>query len=223
LSYFSKLKENKFSVGKRIIMSVQELQFERFRPQEAPDELWEKLIDIQLISFKETNPDDPPPPRDLLHKHIASFEENPFFMPEMYLIRQSDEAIVGRLVMAFPRPDTAEYDDQKHMGFVIPFVLPNYRKQGMGKMLLKKAVTTFQKRGLTLIQGDTNSDVGRTFAENLGSTVGLEARVNRLYTQDIDWDLVESWCNQCAQANPDVTIEMFEGLPDEADIEALAQ
>jgi hypothetical protein len=30
-------------------MSVQELQFERFRPQEASDELWEKLMGGFLV------------------------------------------------------------------------------------------------------------------------------------------------------------------------------
>lgn len=204
-------------------MPVQELQFVKFSPKEASNAVWEKVIDIQLISFKENNPDDPMPPREMLRKRIEMFEENPFFLPEVHLLTQPDETIVAQLVMAFPRPESPEYEQQKHMGLVMPFVLPEHRQQGIGKTLLRKAVTDFHERGLTLIQGDTDSDAGRAFADKFGGSIGLEGRINRLYTKDVDWDLVEGWCNQCSQVNPDVSIEMFEGLPNESDLEVYAR
>lgn len=203
-------------------MPTQELQFVLVNIKEASDEVWENIIDIQLVSFQEDNPNDPLPPRDLIRKSLGSLDEHPFFTFSVNLL-QVGEAIIGYSVTAFPRSDSPEYESQKHMGLLMPFVLPEYRKQGIGRTVLQKAVKDFHEQGLTLIQGDANNDTGRAFAEKFGATVGMEARINRLYTKDIDWDLVQSWCDQCSQANPDVSIEMFEGLPNEADMEAYAK
>lgn len=204
-------------------MSVQTLQYIRFHPATASEDDWEAVIDMQLRSFAESNPDDPVPPRELIHKQLELLEENPFFKPEVYLLRQADSTAVGRLFMGFPRPDSPDYEQQKHMGFTGIYVFPEHRKQGIGRHMLEHAATIFQERGLTLLQGDTDHDSGRAFAERFGSTIGMEARMNRLYMKDIDWELVESWRDECAEANPDVSIETFEGLPDEADIEAYAR
>lgn len=204
-------------------MITQELQFVRFYPKEASDDVWESVIDVQLVSFKENNPDDPPPPRELLRKRFEMFEEHPIFSPEVYLLRQLDEIIVAQVILAFPRPDSPEDEGQRHMGLMMPFVLPDYRRQGLASLMLEKVVTIFHGRGLTLIQAETDSDAGRAFAEKFGGSIGMEGRTSRLYTKDIDWELVQQWHDDCIQANPDVTIEMFEGLPDEADIEVYAQ
>lgn len=204
-------------------MPVQELQFTRFYPSEANEQDWDILLNLLQVESKESNPDDPPPPEALHRKQIEAFDDNPFFIPEIYLLRQANDTPVGRLIIAYPRPDTPEYENQKHMGMMMPFILPEYRRQGFGKFLLEKTVKDFDERGITLIQGDTTYDSGRAFAENFGATVAIESRVNRLYMNDVDWQLIESWVTESSQANPDVTIEIFEGLPGEADIEAFAR
>lgn len=203
-------------------MVVQELHLIPFHSKESSDEDWDDIIRMQIISFQENNPNDPLPPKELLQKQLSMLEENPFFTPEIYILRKADETTVGQLIMAFPRPENPEYEDQKHMGLAIPFILPDHRRQGFGRFLLEKATNVFRERGLTLIQGDTSSDAGRAFAENFGATVAIETRINRLYCKDIDWDLIEGWCDECSKGNPNVKIEMFEGLPDEADIESFA-
>jgi len=204
-------------------MPVKELEFLRFYPAEADENVWNEAINMSLVSFKENNPDDPAPPPELIRKQLSSLDENPFFIAELYLLKNAEEKLVGNLIMAFPRPDSPEYESQKHMGIMQVFVLPDCRKQGIGRAALEKTVNVFHERGLSLIQGDTTRESGHAFAKRFGGEIAIEGRINRLYMKDVDWDLIERWSDESANANPGVVIETFEGLPDESEVETYAK
>jgi len=201
-------------------MEIKQLQFVTFDADTATEKDFSDAIFIQLANFKENNPNDPPPPTEMIHKQLSIMNQNPIFKPHVFLVYGAQGALVGGLMMGYPRTDSPDYEQQKHMGFISPIVLSEYRRQGIGTEMLRYAVRHLQENGKTLLQGETNSDIGRAFAQSFGAQVGIEGRENRLYVKDIDWVMIEAWANTGAQANPDVSVAMFEGLPEDADIEA---
>jgi len=201
-------------------MEIKDLIIERFYPESASDEDFEKAIRIQLESFKENNPADPVPPDHLLRKNLEMIASHPIFNVQIYLAENATGELVGGVFILIAKPESPDYESQKHMGMVLPRVMKEYRRQGIGTQILEFSARILKEQGCTLLQGDTNSDEGRAFANRFGAEVAIESRDNRAYVKDIDWEMVEQWAAEGAKNNPDVTIEFFEGLPEEADLEA---
>ncbi|GAB4524227.1 MAG: hypothetical protein OHK0046_38830 [Anaerolineae bacterium] len=201
-------------------MSDKKLEFLEFDPDSAKEKLFQDAILMQLESFKEKNPDDPPPPDDMIRQQLVMLSESPFYKAHVFFAYNAQGTLVGGITIGFGLPDSPDYAKQKHIGVVAPFVIPDYRRQGIGTEMLRYATRYLQSNGKTLMQGSTEQDGGRAFAHRLGAQVGLDKRENRLDVKDIDWEMVEAWERAGAAANPNVNIELFKGLPDDADMEA---
>ncbi len=205
-------------------MKIETLSITHFNPETASESDFEKAIHIQLESFKENNPNDPPPPEHLLRKQMEMMNSHPVFRLNIYIAETAGGVLSGGLITIQGKPDSEDYDNQKHMGMLLPIILPDFRRQGFGTELLRFGVKTLrQNKEITVIQGDSSSDAGRAFAQSFGASVAIESRDNRAYVENIDWSMVEQWASEGEKSNPDVTIEFFAGLPGEEDIEAYSQ
>ena len=201
-------------------MSAKKLEFLKFDPGSANEKQFKDAILIQLESFKEKNPDDPPLPDDTIRQQLIMLNESPFYEAHVFFAYNAQGTLVGGITIGFGLPDSPDYAKQKHIGVVAPFVMPDYRRQGIGTGMLRYAARYLQLNGKTLMQGSTEQDGGRAFAHMLGAQVGMDKRENRLYVKDIDWEMVEAWERAGIAANPNVQIELLEGLPDDTDMDA---
>lgn len=201
-------------------MQAQQLHLKAFLPETASEKEFDDAIHLQLTKFKEDNPQDPPPPEHMIRKSLEMLAHNPMFNVEIHLAYDGSEISVGGIFIAYPKPDSPDYEAQKHMAFGSPLVLPEHRRKGIGTELLKFATAQLQERSLTLFQGDTNDDAGRAFAKQFGAEVGIEAKDSRAQVADLNWEMIEEWVAKGEATNPDVTIELFVGLPNDDDIEA---
>jgi GNAT superfamily N-acetyltransferase len=204
-------------------MAIQDIQIRSFSNKNAPETAIAQLLALQLLSFQERNPGDKLPPESLLRKQLELMDENPMASMEVFLAQSTDGQVEGVLMMGFPRPESPDYESQKHMGMASIFVRPEARRRGIGRLLMGKLAAVFQAKGVSLIQGDTSTDAGRAFAKNFGGSVGLETKTSRSYTAEMDWEMVRTWADEGAKANPDVKLEFYEGLPDDKDIEAYSR
>lgn len=201
-------------------MEIKDLIIEKFDPETASDDDFAKAVLVQIESFKENNPADPVPPDHLVRKNLEMTAKHPMYNVGIYLAKNADDKLVGGLYVLVAKPDSPDYDTQKHMGMVLLRVFSDYRRQGIGTHMLQFGAKIIKEQGCTLLQGDTNSDEGRAFANHFGAEVAIEARDNRAYIKDIDWAMVEAWAAEGEKNNPDVTVDFFEGLPQGKDIEA---
>jgi GNAT superfamily N-acetyltransferase len=202
-------------------MPVQELQFVRFYPKAASDDIWKPVIESFQSQFKERRPNDPVSPPQYIQRNLEMFEENLNFELEFYLIYSEDTAFAGWMLIGFAPPDSEEYEERKHVCFTDFYVLPALRRQGMGTQIMWQIVERASEQGVSLIEGNTEITDGHAFAKHLGASVGLEMRINRAYMTGIDWEMVEDWRNSGQERNPDTRIVCFDGLYSDNDAKLL--
>ena len=204
-------------------MKTQQLELIRFNPETATEDDFNDIIRLRMEAFKESDPHEPVPPKALLRQNLEMMSNNPMYNIQYYLVRNEKQVAVARLIILFNKPDTEDYENQKHMCLMNVNVTSAYRRQGIASELLRLSLQQLDNTEVTLIQADTDLDVGRAFATYLGAQVAIEARDSRVMVENLDWEMIEEWNAEGEKSNPDVTIELFEGLPNEEHIEAYSQ
>jgi len=144
----------------------------------------------------------------------------------MYIIRQTNDSNtrdVGMVFLTFSLPGTEEYDLNKHVSFMQIFVLPDFRRQGIATWTAAQIIPMLEANNVTIAQTFTTKEAGIAFCERLGGSVALEERISRLQLQDVDWDMVQSWYDDCKSSLTNVELIQLEGLPDETDLESYCE
>ena len=94
------------------------------------------------------------------------------------------------------------------------YVLPDHRRQGVGRRLLDEVVSISRAAGRTLVMGahPGSSEAGRAFAAAVGAAPSNAERQNRVRTADLDRALLESWLEPAAGYS---LLSWDGGVPDE--------
>lgn len=194
-------------------MIPENFQLTRFDPDTASDTVWERIIAFRKVAYQEQNPDDPMPPDDLIRKRLEQLGTHPMFDLSVNLLQQTgDDAYIAFLFIGVPKLDSPDYENQKHMAMSEIYVAEPHRRQGIGTMLLKKAVATCQENAITLLQGSSETDPGHAFATQFDFAVAGEGAENRLGMKDVDWAMVEEWVQAGPQRAPGVDVVTFQDL-----------
>jgi mycothiol synthase len=156
--------------------------------REQSDELLAELYAAQAPLHAEATPDDPRPP---LAADIADVRHLP--APEDGVVLIANDAF-GRIAgLASTRWEQLE--GWAHVLWVSVEVLPGYRRQGLGTLLLDRATAIAEQRGLRLIMGRTRDNVpsGSSFSVRFGAEQAMVGQENRLDLSRVDQDLVARW------------------------------
>lgn len=156
-------------------------------------------------------PDDPPLPLDATIRNLRSAPE---YMEHLrWLLWRSDGTeIVARGSVEFWNTETNQHAAGSHIG-----VLPEARRQGLGRMLLRPIVEEARRRQKRLLFTTTVHSVpaGAAFMERIGARPGMEMRISQLDLADLDRDLMGRWLRPSNAAG--YTLEWWAGAyPDEA-------
>jgi len=203
-------------------MTIPSMTITAFNSTTADDQVWDWIVEFQLSNFKENNPNDPAPPAEFIRQQLAHVSDNPQHHMHIF-VATVDNVLYGAYAVLTHKEETPEYEENKHAALGTLWVHPEHRKQGVGTQLLKNVMTFAQENDLTLVQLDSGTDAGNAFAEHFGGQVAIIANTSRLYTDDIDWDLMQDWYDTCQANLPDVRVERFEGLINDDDIEVYAE
>ena len=113
-------------------------------------------------------------------------------------------------------------ENQHLMQFDIE-VLPEHRRQGLGKRLLALAREAAHTQNRRLLIANTNSRVpaGAAFLESIGAQRGLEAHTNQLDIDDLDRDLIKSWLAEAPSKAAGYSLGFWDGPYPEEQLEAL--
>ena len=191
----------------------------------SDENLWEQFIDLQIDINRLENPRDPDPPREHLRKSLEQLPQNPMFkLNVLYALQSESGRMVGLSILGLPKEGSPNYESGKHMAITKVFMAPEARRQGLGYALLREVVYRIQAfGGITLLQGDSNTPEGNAFADALGADAALLTRENRLYAEDINWELVNEWEQEGPLRAQGVTIETIHGLPADDIIDEFSQ
>lgn len=98
--------------------------------------------------------------------------------------------IVGRASISFMNTQ-----ENKHLAWCDLGVLPEYRRQGIGRRLLAAIAEVPQREGRRLLMTGTNARVpaGEAFMERLGGERAMESHTNQLVLAEMDRALLMQW------------------------------
>ena len=189
----------------------------RFNPQTASETAWDAILTLRQHAQKEDNPNDPVPAKEYLRQGLLMMDKNPVYEAQFHMIQNESGDPVAAFLCGFHRPESPDYDEQKHIVMFQPYVMEAYRRQGIGTQLVQAMKTLAEERNITLIQAGATTPVGFKFAEYFNAEIGIEAKANRLYASDINQSQLETWKTEGETRNPEVSIETWVGLTRDPD------
>ncbi len=154
----------------------------------------------------EVLPDDPPIP---LSETIAELQNMPAFITAFAWNAWNSEQsqIVGSAHVGFMNTD-----ENTHLAWCDLGVLPECRRQGIGRRLLEAVAEVPKREGRRLMMTGTNARVpaGEVFMEKLGGERAMESHTNQLVLADVDRALLAQWMTLGQEAGR-FTLEGWEG------------
>jgi len=114
--------------------------------------------------------------------------------------------------------------ENPHLAFFSIGVLPEFRRQGIGRTLLALIAETARRENRRLLLTDTNARVpaGELVLTHIGFAKALESHTNRLMIDDVDRDRLRDWVADGPVRAPGLHLGEWIGPYPEADIEAIA-
>jgi GNAT superfamily N-acetyltransferase len=104
-----------------------------------------------------------------------------------------DGNIVGCFTSGKLKPDHPEYAIRKHISWLAGFVLPQYRRQGIGSRLAKKALEMASLNGVKVVDSSAHNDFGEAFLLKLGGKVASASSDRMLDLSKLCWDMIKKW------------------------------
>jgi GNAT superfamily N-acetyltransferase len=93
-------------------------------------------------------------------------------------------------------------------------VAPEYRRKKIATRILRHLIDAALLEGKKMVRAEVDNPQGLAFCRHLrGKRVHQEVQ-HRLYIEDVNWQLVESWIEKAKAKSPGTTVEFFKECPE---------
>lgn len=163
-------------------------------------------------------PDDPPTPVEEL---IARMQNLPPVVTVHTWVAwdaESDQIVASATIQIL------HMAENQHLAPIQIDVLPDYRRQGLGRRLLSLLVPIAQAENRRLLMAESNERVpaGGAFLQHLGAQPGLASHTNQLALEQVDPTLIQRWLERADALNQEFELGFWEGPYPEEELEAVA-
>lgn len=192
-----------------------------FDENQANDSDYQTALTFSNIMHAEMFPDDPLRTLEVLKKNWQSRNRN-FFEKEderlWYLVQDNQH-------IAHLWTDVWHYEDNRHLMNIELMVHPNFRRKGLAKLLLTKALEIAEHENRTHILSWVQSTIpaGSEMANHLGAKLALGGHTNQLVLENLDRPLILSWIEQAKHTAKDFSLGFWLGGYPEDEIQAIAE
>lgn len=181
-------------------------------PAAADREFWKRYHQIRRVRHDESRPDDPLRPDDI--EELDMKRPNPFQLEDRFEVARD-----GKMLSMFRgqtvKPDTPEYETNKHLYSADIYVRPDHRRRGIGASWLPIIVEMMDSRGCRVLSIGTEEESGHGFLRWLGAEARFTGAENRLDLDTVDWATVERWVAEGQRRSPQTKLETYDGpLPE---------
>lgn len=162
------------------------------------------------ISLHEQLPDEPVGP---FEEFIAGIRTKSKFHETRRWVAWDGDTPVGAARAGMNR----NQQENTHLGSARAFVLPEYRRRGIGTRLFAEAVEALAADGRTsLMSGSAKDHPGEAFLAGLGLEHRYTDRISRCVLAEIPDGLLEGWIEKAVERAPDYELVTWEGrTPDD--------
>lgn len=188
------------------------LQMTVFNPVDATDqeiEAYHRLVNrIRRERWPEDRPKD-------LEETTARLRKMPAFMePQFWAVWQANGVELAGVGEFY----TYDFEDNQHVADFYIAVVPEMRRQGIARGLLRAIVAEAQarRRSLLITELDSNMPSGEEFMQRVGGGAGLTLRVSQLQVASLDRGLLRVWQERAQERARDFELGVWEGAyPDD--------
>ena len=174
---------------------------------------WDKFHDFRWQYHQENNPDSSYIKDSEFEKIIQAEQNSQETFTKSYYIKH-DTKVIGLLLLIMIRDSSPSYKGNEH-NLIVRFELAkNYRRNGIGSEVLgfiSKVAGTYNKTNLTT---NTSEEDGKQFLNAIHAKTVLSMRENRLYLNDVDWNMISTWIQEGKEFNPDTELMIVNKIPE---------
>ncbi len=163
-------------------------------------------------------PNDPPIPIEETIRNLQSIP--PFADLRLWATWNADQdeiVALGNVIIL-------RLEENQHMAQFEITVLPEYRRQGLGRQLLSRIADVAQQENRRLLITSTADRIpgGAEFMMRLGAQRGLETHTNQLCIADLDRGLIGSWLARGQENLAEFDLGFWDGAYPEEQLQAIA-
>jgi GNAT superfamily N-acetyltransferase len=166
---------------------------------------WSRYHRYRRRMHEEWRPDEPLPPDDVAELRLK--RRDPFQHHRRYHVSVGAE-MVGALDAEAPRPESPEYETNRHLLWLEGYVLEPYRRRGIGGSCVPTVLSMMEEHGATVLTTWVEDESGHAFLHRLGAEPRLTERASRLDLRQVDWEMVARWVSSAEAASPGARLEL---------------
>ncbi|NHJ84980.1 MAG: GNAT family N-acetyltransferase [Asgard group archaeon] len=189
---------------------------ERFDPLTANRDEWTRYHEFRKLKQIEENPNDPISSDESCENSIKANMHYPEADIQLYNILDTrTNKQIGEVEQAAITEQSPSYEAAKHLIQFSIYLLPEYRRQGLGSELLKMLTTEAMNRKKSLLITTSTSSSGKSFLEKIGAQIALAGVENRLFLDEVDWLMLDQWIQEGGKRSPNSKLEVYTTIPDD--------
>ena len=176
----------------------------KYNEQKASEKELRAYYDFFMEILSEARPDEPKRPYDKFIKQVLVHSNS--MLVKRWVIWEEEKIIAYAIIYK-----TLDGENQ-HFPEVDIFVLPPWRRQGIGRLMLAKLNAECIKEKCTKLEFSSFSTTpcGSMFLEAIGAEKCTTEYVNQMLMQELDMRLMDAWIAKAAERALDYEIDLWE-------------
>ncbi len=186
----------------------------RFYPKEASDELWEKFFLNKEAIHKEGNPRDKLPSRTLEKSFMI--DSAPDYDIYRWIIFNDDNSrVIGYGTLWSENETSPYYANVKEKAYASLAIAKDQRRKGLAIDLLKVMMKEANANEKLIVRAESSNDAALNFCKKYEGKFITERVLNRVYLDDVDWNLLDNWRTNSVAVKELAFTEVFDVVPEE--------
>jgi len=186
-----------------------------FDPKAATREEWERFHVYRRERHMKMRPDDPVTDDATFEAMLTRGDPDSEELRFVGFDTARPHVLVSSLLFETIRPESPSYKGNEHIAWIGLSVRAPNRRQGLGRAMLAKVAELAGEREKTTIQGSSEEEDGKAFLRAVGAQVAQRGLENRLYFDEVDWPMLDSWVAGGAARNPNTSLRWCLGRIDD--------
>ena len=130
----------------------------------------------------------------------------------------------GARALAYGEATIRDTEDNRHLAFFWIGVRQDARRQGIGRQLARLALEVAEADGRTVLGSDSLQGApGEAFFDSLGGRNAYLARCSRVYTKELDAELLKGWVDRAAERATEYSLVAWSSPTPEEHLAGYAQ
>ena len=183
---------------------MKEYKIEEYNEQKASEKELRAYYDFFMQILAEARPDEPKRPYDKFIKQVLVHSKS--MLIKRWVIWDEGKIIAYAIIYK-----TLDGENQ-HFPEVDIFVLPEFRRQGIGNKMLAKLNEECIKLNCTKLEFSTfsNTPCGSEFLSAIGAEKCTTEYVNQMLVKNLDLKLMDAWTLKASERASDYEINLWE-------------